>query len=283
MTNKSSFFAILICFLGTFNCIFWIGWLASELSTKNGFSKSYFGYAYAMHSLTYLSSCFLYGHFGEGLPKKLVMTAGILLSGISFILLGPFVWLDVPNILGLKLFGLVLQGLCQVAFFLPIIPEMIENLMVDFNIEEGNQKKLDIKLNDKVNDLYALIFAITNFVAPNIGSFMYTTLGGGFTFSIMALVSIFIGSVSFLFNCGPTPFKDNQKLKVQLSALRKNRSESETDLDKMGMASVELPLVQKESFYSQSRSSSIVTAASFTSDDKMLKEDSDDQKKDKLN
>lgn len=31
-------------------------------------------------------------------------------------------------------------------------------------------------LNDKINDSYGIIYAMSNFVSPNIGSFMYENL-----------------------------------------------------------------------------------------------------------
>ena len=44
--------------------------------------------------------------------------------------------------------------------FVPIIPEMIERLQVGLKIHE-NDEDLYGKLNDKVNDSYGFIYALT--------------------------------------------------------------------------------------------------------------------------
>jgi hypothetical protein len=52
-------------------------------------------------------------------------------------------------------------GFCQVFIFIPIIPEMLERMMVHYNIVEGMDETLDNNLNDKVNDAYGLFYAMS--------------------------------------------------------------------------------------------------------------------------
>ena len=87
------------------------------------------------------------------------MALGLILSGIAFLFLSSSSWLSTSNNLGLKLFALVLLGICQVFFFLPIIPELLETLVVELEIQEGKDKNVDILLNDQTNDLYGILFA----------------------------------------------------------------------------------------------------------------------------
>ena len=57
--------------------------------------------------------------------------------------------------------------------FVPIIPEMLERLQVDLKIEEGKDKLVDMMLQDKVNEAYTMLFALSTFVSPIIGTEMY--------------------------------------------------------------------------------------------------------------
>lgn len=189
---------------------------------------AYFGYAYGCVSIVYLFGCILYGKYGEKWPLKLVMAVGLVLSSVAFFIVGPSDWFLVPDILWLKFVGLAILGVAQVTFFLPIIPEMIETITVELDIQEGDPNKLDIKLNDKVNDIYAIFFSTTMFLAPNIGSFMYARFGGQETFNIMGLLSIFVAVICFFFNCGTNVFQDFKKQHRLLSRLRKQTIISET-------------------------------------------------------
>jgi hypothetical protein len=60
--------------------------------------------------------------------------------------------------------------------FIPIIPEMLERLIVDLEVEEGMDAEVDNTLNDKVNDAYGLMFAFSCFISPVIGDAMETKL-----------------------------------------------------------------------------------------------------------
>ena len=54
--------------------------------------------------------------------------------------------------------------------FIPIIPEMLERLQVDLDLAEGSDPDAESALNDKVNDAYGLIYALSNFVSPIVGT-----------------------------------------------------------------------------------------------------------------
>ncbi len=70
-----------------------------------------------------------------------------------------------------------LLGIFQVLVFLPIIPELIERLVVDLRIEEGRNEYVDTKLNDKCNDAYGLMFSLIMFLGPLIDvSYPHLTL-----------------------------------------------------------------------------------------------------------
>lgn len=69
-------------------------------------------------------------------------------------------------------------GFMQVFTFIPIIPEMLERLQVDFNVKEGENQKLENSINDKVNDAYGFMYAFSTFVSPLIGSSILNAIAG---------------------------------------------------------------------------------------------------------
>lgn len=57
-------------------------------------------------------------------------------------------------------------------------------------------------LNDKVNDAYGFIYALTQFIAPLIGSSIYQIVGMRDTFDITALICFSFAVILMVFNCG---------------------------------------------------------------------------------
>jgi len=64
-----------------------------------------------------------------------------------------------------------------VLVFIPILPEMIERIQVDLQIVEGKNEAVDATLNDKINDAYGLVYALSNFVSPIIGAALEKQFG----------------------------------------------------------------------------------------------------------
>ena len=91
------------------------------------------------------------------------------------LLMGPSRLLKFPTGLGTVIMGYPLLGICQVFVFIPIIPEMLERLQVDLKICEDDEPH--VKLNDMANEAYVLIYAISSFLSPLIGSYLYTNFG----------------------------------------------------------------------------------------------------------
>ena len=54
---------------------------------------------------------------------------------------------------------------------------MIERIQVDLQIIEGKNEAVDATLNDKINDAYGLVYALSNFVSPIIGAALEKQFG----------------------------------------------------------------------------------------------------------
>lgn len=121
--------------------------MPTELS-KDGLRKRHFGYAYGANSLIFLAGCLVYAKFEHRIPRKLAMALGFLLSGICFLFIGPSGMFDISTSLYSKLAFFFVLGFTQTVFFIPIIPELIESLIVNHNIVEGKDPYIDLRLND---------------------------------------------------------------------------------------------------------------------------------------
>lgn len=97
-------------------------------------------------------------------------------------------------------------GIFQYFVFIPIIPEMLERLQVGMEVVEGEDEELDAAINDKVNDAYGVIYALSNGVGPLGGSLLEKAIGGRLTSDYIALMNFAVVIVLFVFNCGPFVF-----------------------------------------------------------------------------
>ena len=86
---------------------------------------------------------------------------------------------------------------------------------MDLQIHE-DEEVLYNKLNDKVNDLYGFVFALTDFVSPLIGSKIYDRVGMRREFDYIAVFNVMIGIWFFIFNCGPDFIRENDIFVEQL-------------------------------------------------------------------
>ena len=132
-------------------------------------------------------------------------------------------------------------GFMQTFTFIPIIPEMLERLQVDFNVKEGSNEKLENSINDKVNDAYGFVYAFSTFISPLIGSNLLNLLSGpteeGDTEEIankhkeygqrvlcdyLAFFNFGLGVILFFFNCGIFVFSENRLFTRKLLELKAN-------------------------------------------------------------
>ena len=171
-SNKSVVFTMIACLAGTFDVVFWIGWMQSQF-VADGLDASAFGYAFGVQSCCYLSMCLIFAKYEDRIPRRISFVAGFLGMGFCMLFIGPSLIFDFPSSRILKLICFTMLGAWQVCFFIPVIPEMIERLQVELNIVEGKDPYIDMRLNDQCNDAYGMIFSVVMFAAPLLGSNLY--------------------------------------------------------------------------------------------------------------
>lgn len=174
LSNKGVFFALLTQFFGTSFITFNSGYMPTQLASM-GFAEDNVGFVLGGQSFIYLVTCLLYPYTCETIPRKLMFVVSILGMTVCMLMMGPSstVGLPVDNYYFI-IIAFPIIGLFQTFVFIPVIPEMIEQLQHDLEISEGQDPTLDGLVNDKVNDAYGFFYASSMFVAPLLGSEVYT-------------------------------------------------------------------------------------------------------------
>ena len=137
-----------------------------------------------------------------------------------------------PHNVWLVIAAFPLMGLFQTFIFIPIIPEMLERMIVDMNIVEGEDETIDGQLNDSVNDAYAVVFSTSMAVSPYIGSEFYSRVGPFHTAKYIGYFNMGFTLFIFLFNCGPFVFSENRVFEKKLYDLKAEAANDEQELTK---------------------------------------------------
>lgn len=186
---------------------------------KIGVSESGAGYMLSIISFSYLIGCVLLPYTCGNTARKWLFFLAFLGFTVSMLLIGPSKYLKLPPKVWMVLPGYPILGICQIFVFIPIIPEMIERLQVQLQIAEGEDEVVDLRLNDQVNEAYTLIYALSSFVSPILGSQLYLKYGFRTTFDMVAAANLVYAGILFTFNCGPAVFLEDRKFKQELDTL----------------------------------------------------------------
>lgn len=147
--------------------------------------------------------------------------------GFVMFLMGPSKILDLPLKAGLTISAFPFLGLFQVFVFIPIIPEMIERMQVKLNIREGEDEYVDAMLNDKCNDMYGLVYALSMFLGPLIGDALQSRFGYRTTCDVFAYINFGWALILFIFNCGPMVIGENKRFQAKLNTLKADAESGE--------------------------------------------------------
>jgi phosphatidylglycerophosphatase A len=125
---------------------------------------------------------------------------------------------------------------------------MLERLQVDLDIVEGLDEKIDLQLSDKVNEAYTMLFAISTFISPLIGSGLceyyndktgsgdehsYEAVGMPITCDFVGMVNLGFALICFIFNLGIFPLAENKKFNKKLEVLREKSPLYQEEVEEM--------------------------------------------------
>ena len=107
---------------------------------------------------------------------------------------------------------------------------MIERLKVDLQIRNGEERQLEIKVNDLCNDAYGFIYSLMLFLSPLIGSNMYLSMGADSTLSIIAVINVLMVVAYLALNNGCNLFSENKVFQQQLIQLREQAADPDVSV-----------------------------------------------------
>ena len=92
-------------------------------------------------------------------------------------------------------------------------------------ITKGEDEAVDLRLNDQVNKAYFLIYGLSSFLSPIIGSFIYTQFQMRKSFDIVATINVLFAVVLYAYNCGPDAVEENARFVQKLKNLKKEQEQ----------------------------------------------------------
>lgn len=111
MSNRHFVFALVTCFFGTANLVYFQGYIAPYMS-HFGFNDEDVGYVMAIQQVTYLPMCLILPHFCEtSFPRKLQFVIAMFGFSISCFMMGPSEILNFPTNYWIIIFAFPVIGI----------------------------------------------------------------------------------------------------------------------------------------------------------------------------
>ena len=109
LSCKEVVFALIACFMGTFNIVFWDAWLFTDLS-KIGFNQANSGYVIGSQSFVYLFCCLLLPYTCEHSPRRFQFMFALFGFGFTMLLMGPSAMFKFPDYVGIVIASFPFSG-----------------------------------------------------------------------------------------------------------------------------------------------------------------------------
>jgi MFS family permease len=169
---KEATLALLACAIGMYNISFFTPFLSIKLKDY-GISDTGIGYCFLLASFPYFVATIVCPLIFKNIPRKLQFIICFVVSGVSFMFMGPSTLVGLPDKVWIVLLGLSIIGFIQALVFIPCLPEAIETFQCKFKIVEGFDTEFDNKLSDCTASLYSLFYNFAALVGPVIGGGLY--------------------------------------------------------------------------------------------------------------
>lgn len=223
--SKSVMMSCLACLVGGACLNFWVGYLPNTFKNDFDIGENIFGYFLLLQTFTYIFSCFVMPMTCEILPRRFLFMVGILGFAVSMVLLGPSLILDLPYNKFLVIASFPLLGIMECVVILPVVPEIYERMIYEHNVKLGENEVRDSLLNDKCNDAFGCVYALSLFVGPNIGGAMKEALEHRTTCDVWILINLVTFVILFIFNGDYRVFSENRVFQEKIEELMENQEE----------------------------------------------------------
>ena len=142
----------------------------------------------------------------NSVDKRVTLIISSLLTGLSFLVVGPSQLFAFPDSLVLMGVGQALAGIFTAFMFIPGLPEMVESALP---LHPGQERKV----NDLSSGLFNSFLGFAQFIAPVYGSFMVEAVGFRVTCDIVGLICIAFALLYFVVAGGASAFRETCRAK----------------------------------------------------------------------
>jgi len=216
-----------VCFFGSF--------LSIQLATY-GVAEKDMGYCFLLASGPYLVSCILFPILLKNMPRKLQAVICFAVSGLSIGMMGPTRLFGLPDKLAVVLTGLFFLGFVQALSFIPVLPEVVDMLTIEYKLVEGVDEETEGLLHDTIAALYNLWYSSGSLLSPILGGFLYDKVGYKGTMDVSMFLILGLAVLYFFGNCGANVYKKTKeemdevkRLKAIQDKIKKNKSKDKDE------------------------------------------------------
>ena len=124
---------------------------------------------------------------------------------IGYMLLGPSNIFNIPDYIGLIIFGMILIGFFVSIGFIQPLPDIMIETQIKFKIIGGSNPELDGILCDTLSAIYDLFIQLGSLLGPLVGGIIYQYKGYKFTMDLWMIILFVLAVIYSVFNCGLHP------------------------------------------------------------------------------
>ena len=160
----------------------------------------------------------------KSVDKRFTLIISSLLTGVSFLVVGPSQLFAFPDSLVLMGVGQALAGIFTAFMFIPGLPEMVESALP---LYPGQEREV----NDLSSGLFNSFLGFAQFIAPVYGSVMVEAVGFRLTCDVVGLICIFFALLYFVVAGGASAFRETCRANKQSTSTSKHAYPTENDDD----------------------------------------------------
>ena len=167
------------------------------------------------------------------------------------------------------LIGMFFLGFVQALSFIPVLPEVVDILTIEYKLVEGTDEETEGLLHDTIAALYNLWYSSSSLLSPILGGLLFDTVGYKGTMNISMAGILLITAVYYFYNCGTKIFEttkiemDEVKrlkgIKEKLDKIKKGLSIDDESPSPVSEAEPESPQLQSESLDDSSSDNLVLT------------------------
>ena len=182
--------------------------ILAERLTDFDLTSMQIGIFFAIYAIFYIPSSVVVQFLPKRVDKRFTIILSSLLTGVSFLFVGPSQIFQFPDSLVLMGIGQALAGIFTAFMMIPGLPEMVESTLP---LYPGQEREV----NDLSSGLFNAFLGIGQVFAPFYGAFMVEAVGFRMTSDIVGVICMFFALTYFIVAGGTNAFKKTCRKKTE--------------------------------------------------------------------